>query len=278
MPSFAEPEVHTVGRVRVTFLADGGGVVDPRASFPASGDDGWQRHGHALDDEGRFITSIGGFLVETGNRKVVVDLGMGPVTVDFPGFGPFKGGSFLKSLETTGVTPAEVTDVLFTHLHLDHVGWALDEEGGLRFPNARYAVSPAERDHWWGGDDPSGPSPAFQKALGDRLEPLLPSESPAPGMEVLLTPGHTPGHVCLSVEDGDERLILLGDVLHTSVQLDEPDWSIAFDVDAELARRSREAMLSELAAPGTTGAALHFADAVFGRLVHVGGRPRWVNL
>ena len=123
MPNFSPAHSLQLGAARVTFLADGGGVVNPVATFPASSEDSWQQHPDLLDDKGRFITSIGGFLIELGDRNILVDAGMGPQTVDFPGFGPFKGGDFLTSLEKTGVRPDEITDLIFTHLHLDHTGW-----------------------------------------------------------------------------------------------------------------------------------------------------------
>ena len=83
----------------------------------------------ALSDSGELVTSIGGFLIELPERKIVVDTGIGPVEIDFPSFGPFSGGAFLGSLASTGVDPADVMDVVFTHLHLDHVGWTTTKRG-----------------------------------------------------------------------------------------------------------------------------------------------------
>ncbi len=97
----------------------------------------------------------------------------------------------------------------------------------------------------------------------------------APGVDVVSTPGHTPGHISLVVSQGNERGIILGDLLHCPVQMTEADWSIAADVDPELARRSREEMYEELEKPGTFAGANHFADAVFGRLILTEGKRSW---
>lgn len=283
MPQFAALSSITVGETRITFLPDGGGVVDPLALYPASTPEGWKAHADLLDEQGKFITSIGAYLIETGERKIAVDLGIGPVTVDFPGFGPFSGGKYRQSLEQTGVKPDQVTDVVFTHLHLDHCGWTTHEVGGerrLTYPRARYLVTETEWQFWYGGDNPAGPHPEFvQKPLEKRIEMIAAGDTIAPGITVISTPGHTPGHISLLITSGQERFYLLGDVLHGAMQLEEPDWSVAFDIDAAQARQSREGLYPKLVKPDTIAAANHFSNAVFGRVVQAeGGKHRWVPL
>ncbi len=132
MAHFAGVSSKVPGDATISFLADGGGRTKPTASFPASDDEGWARHRDALSDSGELVTSIGGFLIELPERKIVVDTDIGPVEIDFPSFGPFSGGAFLGSLASTGVDPADVMDVVFTHLHLDHVGWTTTKRDGNR--------------------------------------------------------------------------------------------------------------------------------------------------
>ena len=79
MPEFADVQSITVGDAKITYLADGGGRMVPTAAFPASSDADWERYTEYLDDEGRFVTSIGGWLVQLGRATVVVDTGIGPV-------------------------------------------------------------------------------------------------------------------------------------------------------------------------------------------------------
>ena len=282
MPQFAETQSVTVGDVKVTFLADGGGIVIPTALYPASTEEGWQNHADLLDGDGKFLTSIGAFLVEIGDRKIAVDMAMGPVTIDFPGFGPFSGGQYLESLASTGVAREDVTDVVFTHLHLDHVGWTtLDVDGRreLMYPNARHLVTQAEWDFWYGGDNPAGPHPEFvQKPLADTIQFIQDGDEIVPGMRVVATPGHTPGHVSLLIESGGQRLYLTADILHGVMQLQEPDWSVAFDMDPELARRTREDLYAELVQPNTIVGVNHFSNQVFGTVSPDGDVYSWTPL
>ena len=119
----AQQKAITVGGIRITFLPDGYGRIDKIAMFPETTPDGWNLHPEWLDEQGRVVASIGGFLIQTAGRTILVDTGYGDQQVEFPGFGPFVGGRLLQSLATTGLEPRDIDTVLYTHLHLDHIGW-----------------------------------------------------------------------------------------------------------------------------------------------------------
>ena len=282
MPQQAPMRSVTVGANTVTFLPDGGGMVVPTAIFPASTAEGWLSYPSLLDEDGRFVTSIGGFLIKAGDKLIAVDTGFGPMTVEFPGFGPFSGGHYQKSFEATGYKREDVTDVIFTHLHLDHVGWTTIEVDGQRelmYPNARYWCAQAEWEFWHGGDNPVGPHPEFvQKPLENIIQFVGDGAEIAPGVKVISTPGHTPGHLSLVVEGGDERLFLTADVFHGAAQLSEPDWSVAFDNDPAAARATREALYPELTKPNTICVVNHFSNEVFGRIIPAGDVYGWEPL
>jgi glyoxylase-like metal-dependent hydrolase (beta-lactamase superfamily II) len=267
------------GDITITFLADGGAVTEPTVSFPASDPEGWKRHPEFLNDDGRLVTSIGGFLIQTGDRTIVVDTGLGPTRLDIPDVGFFQGGEFLHSLAETDVSPRDVTDVIFTHLHSDHTGWTTRPTGvgpTFTFPNARHYTTDAEWSFWRAEEQPFGPPlDTVLRPLEERVEMLHDGITVAPGVDVVATPGHTPGHVSLVVSSGDERAIILGDVLHCPVQLLEPEWSIVADIDPELARRTRERLYDELEQPHTITGVNHFADAVFGRIILAEGKRTW---
>lgn len=93
MAQFASVQSITVGDYKITYLNDGGGYIAPTAMYPASSEEGWSSYQHMLDDQGRLVVSIGGFLIETGDQKIIMDLGFGPATVEFPGFGRLLVGS-----------------------------------------------------------------------------------------------------------------------------------------------------------------------------------------
>jgi len=178
----------------------------PMAFFPASTPEGWKPHSKWLDDQGRLVATIGGFLIQTAGRNVLVDIGFGHKEVEFPGFGPFVGGRFLESLKAAGLEPADIDTVIYTHLHLDHVGWtsqAVGDARALTFPKARYLMRAPEWEFWHGKDDPAGPHPQeVQQPLEDRVESVEDGQAVAPGVNVLATPGHTPGHSSLVISSG----------------------------------------------------------------------------
>jgi glyoxylase-like metal-dependent hydrolase (beta-lactamase superfamily II) len=97
----------------------------------------------------------------------------------------------------------------------------------------------------------------------------------APGVTLLTTPGHTPGHQSIVISSGADRALIVGDVLHCPAQLPEAEWSVLFDVDAALARKTREALLAELDGTAATLGCSHFPDAVFGRVLKANGKRYW---
>ncbi|GLZ82066.1 MBL fold hydrolase [Actinorhabdospora filicis] len=242
--SIAARETRRVGSITVTYLPDGYGLLEPAAAFPA-----WT--GAAT----RLPVSVGSFLIATADRLLLVDLGLGPVAFDVPGFASFSSGALPDSLAAEGHRPADVDTVLFTHLHHDHVGWA------EAFTHARYVVAEAEWRHWHGTDSPVGPSPAIQDALAARVEFAADGDEVAPGVRVLAAPGHTPGHLAVEIADGGERLLIIGDALHTRAQVAAPSLCFAFDADPGEAQRTREKLLAD-DVPFAGG---HFTGTVFGR-------------
>ena len=225
----------------------------------SEGTQAWAAHEQFLVDGTFLDLSLGGFLIRMGERVVLVDLGVG--MVDRP---PFKGGQMLDSLRAYGVSPHDVTDVLFTHLHFDHVGWAT-QQGRVVFANATHRCHRADWDHFVTGDDPT--AAAKLAPLTDRMEFWETDSTLAPGLDVVGAPGHTPGSTIMVVSSGSERAMLLGDVVHCPVELVEDDWEALFDVDPLLARRTREALARELEGTDVAIAAAHFPGLEFGRLL-----------
>jgi glyoxylase-like metal-dependent hydrolase (beta-lactamase superfamily II) len=259
-----------IGGYRIDPVIDGAGTHPPSAFFPDLTPDQWHRHAGLLHD-GLLQVVIGGFLLRGHGRTIMVDLGFGPGEIM-----GIRTGRLLESLCALGVQPAQVTDVLFTHLHADHVGWAAI--GGVaQFRNATLRCG--------AGD--------YRYFVLDRREPfaderLRPCESqfemfetsPAfPGISAVPAPGHTPGSTILVVSgdvSGRQRAVLLGDVVHCPVQLVEDEWNTAFDVDPVLARRTRTRLVREFEGdPCVQMAGAHFPGMRFGRLLLTGGRRHW---
>jgi glyoxylase-like metal-dependent hydrolase (beta-lactamase superfamily II) len=229
-------------------------------------EDDWTPHRGFLDD-GMIEMALGGFLVRTGDRIVLVDTGVGE-----PRSGLLRGGQFLVELAKLGVEPADVTDVLLTHLHFDHVGWAT-RHGEVVFPNATYRCDERDWAHF------VGPDPGATKKLRpleDRLEPWNGSEHLFSGLDTMSAPGHTPGSTILVVSSGAERAMMLGDAVHCPVELLDDEWAGMSDVDPELAKRTRVALARELEGTDTPVAAAHFPGLEFGRVMFGTGKRSWV--
>ena len=257
-----------IGRFQIDPLIDGVARLPAREilRYTGTGDDPWGPHAPFLTGEDIEL-AMGGFLVRFGERVVIIDCGLGPIER-----GPFKGGAFLQSLAKAGVAPGDVTDVLFTHLHFDHVGWAT--QGGVPvFPNALYRCHRADWSHFVEGDDVGAAKKLAP--IADRIEFWERDSTLLPGIDVQGAPGHTPGSTIVVISDGNARAMLLGDVVHCPIELVEDDWQAVFDVDPVLAQRTRIALARELDGTDTPVAAAHFPGLQFGRLLSATPRRGW---
>ncbi len=258
-----------IGGYRIDPVIDGEGSFPPAEVFPDTTPEQWELHRGLLDANGRLWMAIGGFLLRGHGRTVLVDLGYGPGSLS-----GIPTGGMLASLRALGVQPADVTDVLFTHLHVDHVGWA-SVDGVPQFPNATFRCGAGDYVH-------------FVVEHNDRFadERLRPCEDrfetydqspPLPGITTVHAPGHTPGSSIIVVAGGTQRVMMLGDVAHCPVQLLEDEWNTLFDIDPVLARRTRARVARELEGDASVVmAGGHFPAMRFGRLLQAEGRRRWV--
>ena len=263
-----------VGDIEVLPVVDGLGREVAREVLhrEGAGGDPWACHGEYLDGQGRLGLTLGGFLVRSADRTIIVDAGAGPINN-----GKYAGGGFLDSLRAYGVAPADVTDVLFTHLHFDHVGWAT-RKGEIVFPAATYRVHAADWAHFV--DSPDADPGAVRKLspLTARLETFATDCTLAPGVDARPVPGHTPGSTIYVLSSGGQRALLLGDVVHSVVELLEPDWQAVFDVDPRAAAAVRSQLVRELESSPAPVAAAHFPGLRFGRIVTAGQERRWTFL
>jgi glyoxylase-like metal-dependent hydrolase (beta-lactamase superfamily II) len=201
----------------------------------------------------RIEISAGALLVRSGRRVILIDTG----------FGPEFHGALLASLKIAGIAPGDVTDVLITHPHPDHIGGLLDAQGRLAFPNATIRMASAA----WGWFKQKAP-PAVTDTLAPHMQTFEPGARIAPGIVSWSLPGHTPGHVGYEIESGHSRLLDIGDVAHSSiVSLARPQWPIQFDADHAVANATRLDTLRTLAATHEWVFAPHFPFPGVGRIV-----------
>ncbi|MBM1557557.1 MBL fold metallo-hydrolase [Sulfitobacter mediterraneus] len=191
-------------------------------------------------------------LMRSGDRVVLFDVGSGP------DFAP-NAGTLLTSLEALDVTPEDVTDVIFTHAHPDHLWGLLDDFDDPLFSNASYMIGQTEWDYWMDPDtvDTIGDARAsFAVGAQRRLEMIQDSiaffkdgEEVLPGVAARATFGHTPGHMAFEVRSGSNAVMILGDCIgNHHVAFARPDWRSGSDQDQDLAAQTRVALMDQLAA------------------------------
>ena len=251
-----------IGNIEVIAVTDGDAPrVDPSWPFPDVPAEGWNHHLYALDNDGRHRSNFGSFVLRTPDATILVDTGLGPHAPARFGTPPAE---LPHNLTAAGIQPGDISIVVLTHLHYDHVGWSLSEDGHSPFfPNARYVASKVDWDYWQTCEDPERAE--HVNTFTTRFEPLSKhgvldfvegEELVAQGVRTLPTPGHTPGHMSLLLESDGQRGVVTGDVFHSSAQFAEPDWSHRADVDPHAARETRKALLSRLV-PGMVIASGH---------------------
>ena len=203
-------------------------------------------------------------VVRSGDQTILIDAGLGVEFPDFP-----RAGQLALRLEAAGIDPASVTDVVLTHLHMDHVGGLLAD--GLRrqlSPDLRVHVASAEAEFWESPDFSRTDMPAavpdalrsaasqFLDEYRGQLRPFETEYEVAPGVLVCRTGGHTPGHSMVRLASGGDRLTFAGDAVF-QLGFDNPEWHNGFEHDPEEAARVRIRLLQELAASGESLVATH---------------------
>ncbi len=260
-----------LGSLEVLPIVDGIAKVSKHhAGFGKMTDEQWKPHEYLLEGD-FFRLDIGGLLVGIGERTVLIDLGIAQY-----GPPPFNvGGEFLDSLRAQGFTPSDITDVLMTHLHVDHCGWA-SIDGAATFPNATYRCHAADWDHFT-GETPHAVVAPILEPVRERVETWSADTTLFPGVDVVHAPGHTPGSSIVVLSSQGKRGLILGDVTHCPVQLLDEEWGVFYDVDPVLARQSRTAVMRELEdSESTVATSCHFPGMRFGRVVTTEVNRKWV--
>jgi glyoxylase-like metal-dependent hydrolase (beta-lactamase superfamily II) len=197
---------------------------------------------------------VDALLVKEPGHVVLIDTGLGPKV----------GGVLMQSLAKAGIAPAQVTDVLITHSHGDHIGGLITADGKAAFPNATVRLSRSEWQ-WMQGNQSAAPIVA---AIRDHVRPFTPGTAILPGITPVALPGHTPGHVGYQIASKGQHLIDIGDTAHSSIlSLAKPGWPIGYDNDKAQGITTREQLLARLAASHERLFAPHFPYPGIGTIV-----------
>ncbi|HXS15347.1 MAG TPA: MBL fold metallo-hydrolase [Candidatus Saccharimonadales bacterium] len=233
---------------------------------------------HFIDEKGKMKALVQSFLLKSNGTYILVDTcnGNGKIRSDFPEWSNLH-TSYMENFLATGVKPEEVSLVISTHLHTDHVGWNTRYENGSlvpTFPNASYLFVDKDYEYW--KSQPEKEMAADKEAFVDSVLPILDSGLGKivnadykidEHISLLPTPGHTPGHVSIIIESNGQKALISGDFIHHPSQFVYPEWEMTANVLPEVATETRKKVLEELADTETLLLGSHFANPVAGKVV-----------
>ena len=270
---YAEPapfQTIQLGEYKITYLPDGEGYVFPTLSYHGSCEDDWKKYNQYLNKEGKSLISIGSFLIEYKNEKILFDLGLGKNHYSTPE-GNCDGGELLDNLQKAGLTKNDITKVIYSNFHAEHIGWTSEDINGkkfLTFPKADYYSSKNEWDFWKDKtNEPLGIDKiSFKEPLEGKIKFLKDGEEIIPNLFVKYEFGSTPGSINLILKADGKRIWFLGDMVHSDLQFENPNWSFYTDNNEEKAIKTKNKELDDLCQQNTIIANGHFIEEAFGYL------------
>lgn len=225
-------------------------------------------------------TSFNSYLVNTGERLILIDAGGGAL------FGS-RLGKLVESIKAAGYEPGQIDHILLTHLHPDHVG-GLVKDGVMAFPNATVHADRHDAEFWLSETNKAAhgdPDGFFEGAMtslrpyiqANRFSTFSGDAQVVPGISATIAYGHTPGSIVYAVEDRGDRLLVIGDLIHVgAVQFAKPNVTISFDSDRAQAAEVRRSLFAEAARSGVLLGGAHLAFPGLGRVQANGDGFDWV--
>lgn len=234
---------------------------------------------HFMHDDGRLKGSIQAFVIETPDRRLIVDTCIGNDKDRLPmKRWHMMQTDFLNDLAAAGFPRETIDTVLCTHLHVDHVGWNTMWDGERwqpTFASARYLIAATEFVHWRDQQDDASNrqvfadsvAPVFDAGLVDLVDT---GHRISDEIDLVPTHGHTPGHVSVRIRSRGEEALITGDFVHHPCQFAHPEWASGFDTDSSESTATRHRMFDAYAGTPTLIIGTHFSGVTAGRIVRDG--------
>ena len=213
--------------------------------------------------------------IDSGGHKILIDTGCGD------GF-QVTAGQLVQNLEAAGISCSDIDRIILTHGHIDHVSGICNSQGKLIFPNARYITTESEWNFWETESGTNKMENAFFDftrknllPLADRFDVVVDNAEVLPGIKFISAPGHTPGQIMVDISSGGERLLCIGDIIHSQLEFIHPEYLSAFDVTPEQALSTRAHILSDVVESGILVFACHFPFPGLGHITQKEGIFTW---
>ncbi len=223
----------------------------------------------------RIRSSIHSYVLRTKRHCILIDTCVGNDRDRVQPMWHQQRGPYLENLTKAGVDPDEVDFVMCTHLHGDHVGWNTRLDNGRwvpTFANAQYIFSKSDYDYF----NAARPGDRHYLPMVDAVRPIVEAGKASivgndfaidDEVAIYPTPGHTPGHYCVSLSSAGRLAMLTGDLMHHPIQVNRPDWSSRFCYDPEQSRRTRQRFVDDHADRDVVIFAAHFPGPTAGRIM-----------
>ena len=238
---------------------------------------------------GKMILCIQSYLVRTGRHTILVDTCVGnhkprPAR---PFWDKMTSDRYERNLKAAGIGLGDVTHVMCTHLHTDHVGWNTRLENGRwvpTFPNARYVMADRELAFWTEREKADASAAPW---ITDSVLPIVEAKRAdvvksafqfSEEVELIPTPGHTIDHFSVKVGKRGADAVITGDMVHSPLQMKYPEMGMMVDHSSEDAGRSRRRLFGEIADTPTLVCTAHFPSPSTGRVVRAGDGFRFVDV
>lgn len=264
-----------VGGMTVTTIVDGS-MQMPNEIFTDVSQERIKasRDKYFISQEGPYPAYINAFLIQSGGKNILIDTGAKSY---LPTTGLTEG-----TLASLGITSDHIDEIILTHAHPDHANGLLNSAGGIAYKKAVVKVCEDEVNFWF--DDAKmasmpGNKGAFETARKDlgpykesgQLQTYKFDADLGNGLSSVALPGHTPGHSGVMVSDGNEQLLIWGDIVHNAfLQFDHPDQTLAFDIDEAKARETRRKLFDRVATDRLRIGGMHLPMNALGHLAKRG--------
>ena len=272
----------TLGSAQITSVSDGNLVLPGDFAFGGLPED---ELAEILNDHGlqRDVLKppCNVTLMQDGARTILFDAGSGTTFMD-------SAGLLIETLDQLGLAPEDITDVIFTHAHPDHLWGVLDDFDDPLFTEANYMIGQTEWDYW---RDPETVNTIGQArtafavgaarrldAIADRMSFITDGQEVLPGVLAHASFGHTPGHMSFEIRKGTEAVLVVGDAIGNGhVAFARPDWPSGSDQDTETGIATRQRLLDMLATDQMQIVGFHLPDGGVGRVARKDDTYRFVQ-